>query len=202
MWACVKGAYQSILPLQKTEGSAQGGEAFISIQSGTEILKTPHLTSLICACKKEEKKKKMEMFDKLLSRQKQKRDGGGRCWWQVYYATEAAGEANNWEMELSQHFAKWQISAPHQRVSLCHSSRQDEITQSDILHPSLKLRQCSVRDMKFRNKIYSIYFLRDWWICVEMHDRFMHEVGKRTWETDNHCLETPLIEMIMSLKIV
>lgn len=51
-------------------------------------------------------KKKMEMFDKLLSRQKQKRDGGGRCWWQVYYATEATGEANNWEMELSQHFAK------------------------------------------------------------------------------------------------
>lgn len=52
------------------------------------------------------KKKRMEMFDKLLSRQKQERDGGGRCWWQVYYATEATGEANNWEMELSQHFAK------------------------------------------------------------------------------------------------
>lgn len=58
-----------------------------------------------------QKKKKrgggnMEMFDKLLSGQKQKRDGGGRCWWQVYYATEATGEANNWEMELSQHFAE------------------------------------------------------------------------------------------------
>lgn len=88
-----------------------------------------------------EKRKKMEMFDKLLSRQKQKRDGGGRCWWQVYYATEATGEANNWEMELSQHFLQ---NAPHQRVSLCHSSRQDEITHPDILHLSLKLCQCSV----------------------------------------------------------
>lgn len=56
--------------------------------------------------RKKKKRKKTEMFDKLVSRQKQNRDGGGRCWWQVYYATEATGEANNWEMELSQHFAK------------------------------------------------------------------------------------------------
>lgn len=116
----------------------------------------------------------MEMFDKLLSRQKQKREGGGRCWWQVYYATEAAREANNWEMGLSQHFAKWQISAPHQRVSLCHSSRQDELTHLDILHPLLKLCQCSICDKKFR-KIYSSLLFCDWWICVTMHDSFIHE---------------------------
>lgn len=30
-------------------------------------------------------------------------------------------------------------NAPHQRVSLCHLSRQDEITHSDIFHLSLKL---------------------------------------------------------------
>lgn len=94
--------------VQKTEDSAQGGQTFISIQSGTVVLKTSHLTFLICAFKKKKKRGggNMEMFDKLLSGQKQKRDGGGRCWWQVYYATEATGEANNWEMELSQHFAE------------------------------------------------------------------------------------------------
>lgn len=104
----------------------------------------------VLARKKKKEREKMEMFDKLLSRQKQKRgDGGGRCWWQVYYATEATGEANNWEMELSQHFAK---CTTHQRVSLCHSSRQDEITHSDILHLSLKLCQHSVCDIKLRTK--------------------------------------------------
>lgn len=61
---------------------------------------------LCCKKGRKKKRKKTEMFDKLVSRQKQNRDGGGRCWWQVYYATEATGEANNWEMELSQHFAK------------------------------------------------------------------------------------------------
>lgn len=43
-------------------------------------------------------------------------------------------------------------NAPHQRVSLCHSSRRDEITHSDIVHLSLKLCQCSVCDIKFRKK--------------------------------------------------
>lgn len=63
----------------KTEDVAQGGRTFI-FQSGTMVLKMPHLTFLICAHKKGGKmKKRMKMFDKLLSRQKQERDGGGRC---------------------------------------------------------------------------------------------------------------------------
>lgn len=43
-------------------------------------------------------------------------------------------------------------NAPHQRVSLCHSSRQDEITHSDIFPLSLKLCQCSLCDIQFRKK--------------------------------------------------
>ena len=117
--------------------------------------------SLSTLVRKKEKISPTFLFDKLLSRQKQERDGGGRCWWQVYYATEATGEANNWEMELSQHFAKWQISAPHQRMSLCHSSRLDEITRSDILHLSLKLCKYSVCDMKFR-KCGNVWLVHVW----------------------------------------
>lgn len=60
-----------------SESSAQGGQTFISIQSGTLVLKTAHFDiPYLCL---EKRKKKMEMFDKLLSRQKQKRDAGGRC---------------------------------------------------------------------------------------------------------------------------
>lgn len=43
-------------------------------------------------------------------------------------------------------------NVPHQRVSLCHSSRQDEITHSDVLLLSLKICQCSVCDIQFRKK--------------------------------------------------
>lgn len=91
---------------------------------------------------------KKEKTTKLLSRQKQQRGGGGRCCWQVYYATEATGEADNREMELSQHFSKWQISLQHQRVSLCHSSMHDAITASDVLHLS-QLCWCSLCSMKY-----------------------------------------------------
>lgn len=91
---------------------------------------------------------KKKKTTKLLSRQKQQRGGGGRCCWQVYYATEATGEADNREMELSQHFSKWQISLQHQRVSLCHSSMHDAITASDVLHLS-QLCWCSLCSMKY-----------------------------------------------------
>lgn len=57
-------------------------------------------------------------------------------------------------------------NAPHQRVSLCHSSRQDEITHSDIFHPSLKLCQCFVQYVTLHLKKKFTQSRVLWLICL------------------------------------
>lgn len=142
-----KRAYQSIF-VQTSEDSVQGGQTLIYIQSGTVVLKMPHLTFLICTCKRKKKKKRCRCLincclDKS-SRGMVEDDADDRSIMPQRRLEKPTIERRSCHSILQ--------NAPHQRVSLCHSSRQDEITHSDIFPLSLKLCQCSVCDIKFRKR--------------------------------------------------
>lgn len=102
--------------LQKTEDSAQGGQTFISIQSGTVVLKTSHLTFLICAFKK---RGGMEKWRCLIN-----------CCLDKSRRGMVEDDADDRSIMPQRRLEKPTIErwschsilqkAPHQRVSLCH----------------------------------------------------------------------------------
>lgn len=142
--------------VQTTHDSVQGGQTFIYIQSGPVVLKMPHLTFLICA-----RKKKV---------------GWGGCRCMINCCPDKSSremvedDADDRSIMPQRRLEKPTIerqschsilqNAPHQRVSLCHSSRQDEITHSDIFHLSLKLCQCFVQyvTLHLKRNLLSLVF--------------------------------------------
>lgn len=111
---------------------SRGGQTFISFQSAREGLKASHLTFPVRASQK-----RLEMFDKLPPRQKERKsDVEDAADARPIMPPRRLEEPTSERRSCHGVFAKWQISEPHQRVSLCHSSRQDEISRSGVVHLS------------------------------------------------------------------